>query len=114
MAGRPGRSGGRSGPVLYLPVHEASAPGRSLWTICSHDMADGWLFKLVSEGLESRTRPMTNWWASWLSDENKALACVKDHVGDCRAAESKTLSEQQLKLLGLRRPGDVKKVRTEF
>jgi hypothetical protein len=79
-----------------------------------HDMADGWLFKLVSEGLEPGTRPMTNWWASWLSDENKALACIQDHVGECKAAGSKPLSEQQLRLMGLRRPGDEKKVRTEF
>jgi hypothetical protein len=77
-------------------------------------MVDGWLFKLETQGLESSTRPMTNWWASWLSDENKALACMMEHVGDCKIADSKTLTEQQLKLMGLHRPGDVKHVRSEF
>jgi hypothetical protein len=77
-------------------------------------MVDGWLFKLVCERLQSSKRPMTNWWASWLSDEQKALACIKDHVGDCMVSESTTLTAQQLRLMGLNRPGEVKHVRSEF
>lgn len=77
-------------------------------------MVDGWLFKLVTEELKPDTCPMTNWWASWLSDETKAIACLKDHIGDFRVAESKALTEQQLKLMGLHRPGEVKHVRAEF
>jgi hypothetical protein len=76
-------------------------------------MVDGWLFKFVCER-QSDHRLATNWWASWLSDENKALACIKDHVGDCKVSEATMLTEQELRLMGLHRPGEVKHVRSEF
>ena len=74
-------------------------------------MVDGWLFKIVTPGLQN---DMTSWWAVWHSDQRTALAALKRQIGDCEPADAQMLTEQQLKVMGLYHSGDAKNVRTEF
>ena len=76
----------------------------------------GWLFKIITPGLEPDTRPMTNWWAAWYSDEGPALSAVEARAGSCegRRPHARTLSEDQLRKMGLNGPGDVRNVNNEF
>jgi hypothetical protein len=77
-------------------------------------MIDGWLFQIVMPGFEPVTRRMTSWWASWHGDQSEALKAVTDQIGSCKPYDSRTLTEQQLKLMGLASPGDVMVVKNEF
>ena len=78
-------------------------------------MVDGWLFKITTRGLEDGTRPITNWWAAWHRDESTARAAVLERTGPCdpQPEVERTLSEDDLKKMGLTRSGDVRNVRTD-
>jgi len=77
-------------------------------------MVEGWLFKIVYPGNEPDTRRITSWWAAWHRDEAQAVSAVAERSGIESPTETSTLTEKQLRLLGLNKPGDVLNVKNEL
>ena len=77
---------------------------------------EGWLFNIIVRNDEQDTPPIKAWWAAWDSDETAALSAVVERIGPGEPIPTidRTLTEKELKLMGLSQAGEVKNVRTEF
>jgi hypothetical protein len=77
---------------------------------------EGWLFKVVTPGNEPDTRPITEWWAVWGLDEIAATAALVEKIGPDEPTPSaeRTLSEEELKDMGLTKAGEIRKVDAKF
>jgi hypothetical protein len=77
---------------------------------------EGWLFSISVLNDEKGTPPIKAWWAAWDSDENAALSAVVEKIGPGEPIPKvdRTLTEKELKLMGLSQAGEVKNVRTDF
>ena len=97
---------GHIGPPLFALTAMCNIP----------DMVAGWLIKIVTLSQESTTRRMINWWASWYPDQANAVAAVIKQTGPCepQPIAARTLTENELRAMGLNGPGDVRNIKADF
>jgi hypothetical protein len=70
---------------------------------------EGWLFSISIRSDEQGTHPVKAWWATWDRDENAALAAVVEKIspGEPFPSVERTLTEKELRLMGLTQAGEV-------